>query len=127
MTLPPTLEHPVPRKPRPNLPRQSNNPHVAARRALSGGAMYAPIPGALAAHRNARGMSQAALADAADCSKSMIGHIEAGRRDRITGALAGAITEALTPAPGDVAATLARLFVPITATSQGSDTPDTQP
>lgn len=127
MTLPPTLEYPVPRKPRPNLPRQSNNPHVAARRAVSGGAMYSPVPGALAAHRAARGMSQATLATAAGCAKSMVGHIEAGRRDRITGALAGALAEALTPAPGDVAVTLARLFVPTTATSQGESTPDTQP
>lgn len=89
--------------------------------------MYSPVPGALKAARTAAGMSQAALADAAGCSKAMVGHLESGHRDRVTGALAGAIAEALTPTPGDVAVTLGRLFVPAAATSQGDAGKETQP
>ena len=52
----------MPRKPKPAAPRRSNNPHVAARAAISGGAVYAPIPGALRPRRTTTGMSQATLA-----------------------------------------------------------------
>lgn len=83
-----------------------NNPWVAARREKSGPVFYAPDPDALKAARKSAHMSQAALAKGAECSQSMIGHLETGHRGRVTEFLASSIAATLGRDLGDV-------FVPI--------------
>ena len=114
----------MPRKPRPPRPRLGNNPAAAARRALSGGAQYRANPAAIKAARSAIGMSQERLASESSCSKGMVSHIESGRREVVTGALARAITTALT---GDATSPLSPFFMANETTSQGRSGEETQP
>jgi len=73
---------------------------ISERAAASGGARAVlRDPARLVAARRAAHLSQASLADATGCHKSLIGHLEVGRVDSVYVVLADAIAAAVhTPA-----------------------------
>jgi DNA-binding XRE family transcriptional regulator len=78
-------------------------PTVTGRASASGGTRATLLsPDHLRAARRAVGLSQVALAEASDCHKSLIGHLEVGRVSTVYRVLADAIAAAVHVPTGDL-------------------------
>lgn len=75
---------------------------AAERHVASGGRTYPVVAAALKTARKARGLTPAQLAHLAGCHPSMVNHLEAGRKTRVTADLGDALASHLGIPPADL-------------------------